>query len=332
LHKAIELYEQALQINREIGDRRGEGITLGNIGQAFFALGEGRKAIDFYNEHLKFAREVGDRRGEGNALGNIGQALAASGDLHRAIDFYNEHLKLAREVGDRRGEGNALAGLGDVNYFLGEYRKSVELYQQSLSIVREIDNRRTELKILNNLGRVSVLLNELPKAIEYGKRSLDVLDSLSTHPQGLVIDSRSLRVFLCHSTRDKAFARELYTKLINFGIDVWFDEKTLLPGQDWELEIERAIQYSDVILVCMSTQSVKSEGFIYKEIKYALDRADKMPEGEIFIIPCRFDEASLPFRLRPFQRADLFKDDGLDKLTQSLGLRASKLGLELKRK
>ncbi len=62
--KAIEFHEQALVIDREIGDRRGEGADLGNLGIAYADLGETRQAIEFYEQALVIAREIGDRRGE----------------------------------------------------------------------------------------------------------------------------------------------------------------------------------------------------------------------------------------------------------------------------
>ena len=103
--RAIEFYEQALAIAREIGDRRGEGNALGNLGIAYADLGETRRAIEFYEQRLAIAREIGDRRGEGNALGNLGIAYADLGETRRAIEFYEQALAIAREIGDRRGEG-----------------------------------------------------------------------------------------------------------------------------------------------------------------------------------------------------------------------------------
>ena len=38
LQRAIGFHEQALVISREIGDRRGEGSDLGNLGSAYNAL------------------------------------------------------------------------------------------------------------------------------------------------------------------------------------------------------------------------------------------------------------------------------------------------------
>jgi tetratricopeptide (TPR) repeat protein len=97
-----------MAIVRETGDRRGEGRTLGNIGMAYAELGETRRAIDFYEQVLQIARETGDRRGEGTALGSLGAAYADLGETRRAIDFYEQVLQIARETGDRRDEGTAL--------------------------------------------------------------------------------------------------------------------------------------------------------------------------------------------------------------------------------
>ena len=81
------MYEQALEIVREIGDRRGEGTALGNLGIAYSALSEPRHAIELYEQQLVIVREIGDRGGEGVALGNLGM-LRRPGRVpprHRAI-------------------------------------------------------------------------------------------------------------------------------------------------------------------------------------------------------------------------------------------------------
>ena len=59
---------------------------------------------------------------------------------------------------------------------------------------------------------------------------------------------RSLKVFLCHTHADRDPVRGLYTRLTQDGVDAWLDKekpcgersRTILPGQDWELEIRKA--------------------------------------------------------------------------------------------
>ena len=84
--------QAALQAARQLGDRRGEGAALGNLGLAYADLGQPQRAIDYHEQALVISREIGDRRGEGNALGNLGNAYAALGEVERAIGSYEQAL------------------------------------------------------------------------------------------------------------------------------------------------------------------------------------------------------------------------------------------------
>jgi hypothetical protein len=54
---------------------------------------------------------------------------------------------------------------------------------------------------------------------------------------------RPLKVFLCHAQADRDPVRGLYARLTQDGVDryAWLDKAKLLPGQDWELEIRKAL-------------------------------------------------------------------------------------------
>ena len=120
-------------------------------------------------------------------------------------------------------------------------------------------------------------------------------------------ESRKLRVFLCHASQDKPIVRELYQKLLAENwIDPWLDEEKLLPGQDWNLEIEKAVESSDAVIVCLSDKSVNKEGYVQKEIRKVLDISDQKPDGTIFIIPLRLEDCEPPRRLRIWQYVDYF--------------------------
>ncbi len=136
---------------------------------------------------------------------------------------------------------------------------------------------------------------------------------------------KQLKIFLCHASDDKAEVKKLYNLLVERGADPWLDVEKLLPGQDWNLEINKALDNSDVILLCLSKKSVDKEGYVQREIRIALDRALEMPEGRIFLIPARLEECDLPYKIKTYQWVDLFTPDGMDKLIKSLNLRASQM-------
>jgi hypothetical protein len=202
-----------------------------------------------------------------------------------------------------------------------------------------------------SLGRMAVLENllkqnkdDLAEGIrkdlktilkeEMDNRFAAVQDNLILHvngpePMTQPTDSagRPLKVFLCHSSNDKPTVRDLHRRLLQDGVQPWLDEIDLLPGQDWEHEIKKAVRDSDVVAACLSKGSVSKTGYVQKEIRIALDAADLRPEGQIYIIPARLEECTVPDRLSKWQWVDLFHPNGYDKLLKALRVMAKELGV-----
>jgi len=136
---------------------------------------------------------------------------------------------------------------------------------------------------------------------------------------------RPLKVFLSYASQDKPLVRELSRRLVGEGwIDTWLDEKNLLPGQDWRVKIEEAVEESDIVIICLSNNSVTKEGYVQKELRYAREIALEKPEDSIFLIPLRFDECEVPRGLRFYQWVDYFgekKDSSYQALAASLKIR-----------
>jgi hypothetical protein len=138
-------------------------------------------------------------------------------------------------------------------------------------------------------------------------------------------DKSKLNVFLCHANEDKKSIRKLYKRLKKDGCKPWFDEEDLVGGQEWELEIEKSVEKSDVVIVCLSNKSITKAGYVQKEIKFALDIADRQPEGTIYIIPLRLEDCILPNRLKRWQAIESYKKDGYSRLKKALNKRSSTL-------
>jgi glycine betaine/choline ABC-type transport system substrate-binding protein len=125
--------------------------------------------------------------------------------------------------------------------------------------------------------------------------------------------------------------RKLYHRLIADGFDPWLDEEELIAGQRWEKEIPRAVRRSDVVIVCLSRNSITKAGYIQKEIKFALDVADEQPEGTIFLIPLKLEDCNIPESLSWAQWINYFDDRGYERLRKALMHRADAMGLNTER-
>src|SRR6266849_4535677 len=149
--------------------------------------------------------------------------------------------------------------------------------------------------------------------------------SLSTD----VVSPRHLRVFLCHSSGDMLAVRNLYQRLKACNVNPWLDKENLLPGQNWENEIRKAVRAADVVIVCLSREAISKTGYVQKEIKFALDVADEQPEETIFLIPLKLEECPIPERLRHLHTVNYFEEDGFVKLMSDLKYRSDSLSIEL---
>jgi tetratricopeptide (TPR) repeat protein len=111
---------------------------LGNLGNAYSNLGEVRQAIDYYEQALAIDRENGDRLGEGGDLSNLGDRYSDLGEVRRAIDYYEQALAIHREISGRSGESIDLVNIGHVQVDLGEFDKAMQSYNEAIQIADEI--------------------------------------------------------------------------------------------------------------------------------------------------------------------------------------------------
>ena len=87
------------------------------------------------NSALEVARELDDRRLVANALSNLGAIALAAGDEAHAEDELAGAVELAREVGDERILALALNNLGDVALTTADYERAEPLFAESLSLL-----------------------------------------------------------------------------------------------------------------------------------------------------------------------------------------------------
>lgn len=150
LPAARQLYEQALNLRRGLGDRLGVAAALHGLGNV--AVGEnnlvGARAI--FERNLAASRELGDPRMIAASLMNLGvvvQLLFVSGrtpapeGAARAHALYLESLDRYRALGDKRGIAQSLENLGAVAPYRGDDEAAQAFLEESLVLRRELHDR-----------------------------------------------------------------------------------------------------------------------------------------------------------------------------------------------
>ncbi len=91
---ALRLFERALAIWRELGDREQQARELNSLGIVHRHLGHVDTGRAFFEEAIAINRETGHTFQLATALANLGQLESAAGRLDRAVDVLREALAL----------------------------------------------------------------------------------------------------------------------------------------------------------------------------------------------------------------------------------------------
>jgi len=126
-----------------------------------------------------------------------------------------------------------------------------------------------------------------------------------------------MKVFISHSSKDKRYAQRIAKSLKNQGIDVWYDDWSMRPGDSIVSKIEAGIADSNVLLILLSKASTKSS-WVRAEINAFFNKA--VADRNIRIIPVLIENVELPPLLRDRLCVDLRRDfeGGLATLVKSL--------------
>jgi hypothetical protein len=74
--------------------------------------------------------------------------------------------------------------------------------------------------------------------------------------------------FSSAARQDSDAALRLYEDLkTRTDLKPWLDKKDLLPGQNWDIEIRKAIKNSRYFIALFSSTSVQKRGYVHKEFK-----------------------------------------------------------------
>jgi tetratricopeptide (TPR) repeat protein len=154
LSAAKARHQEALSINRELGDRARQAINLNNLGNVARSENDHAAAQRMHEEALALNREVGDQRREAVNLHNIGNAHRDQGSLDKARERYEEAITLNEKIADHLGIGHNLNSLARLAFGRDDRNEALRLYEKALTHFRTAGNQAW---IAHNLAEIEKL-------------------------------------------------------------------------------------------------------------------------------------------------------------------------------
>jgi tetratricopeptide (TPR) repeat protein len=162
---ALEYFDRALTLSRQLGDRRGEMMNLGGAGAAHLDLQQYDQAQRCLRDALTIARELDDKHSEEEALGNLALTLRAIGRYDDALRNFEAVREMARQRHDELGEARALAGMGGVYQAQERYQEALGCYERSTDVARQFGNQAAQAASMTGMGQVALLTGNAQDAI-----------------------------------------------------------------------------------------------------------------------------------------------------------------------
>jgi TIR domain-containing protein len=122
-----------------------------------------------------------------------------------------------------------------------------------------------------------------------------------------------MQVFICYARVDQQFAFHLVEDLSDYDVRIWMDVRSIPHGANWDMEVQKGLDESDVMLVLLTPASAASQN-VADEWSYFIDK--NKPIVPLLIEPCE-----VPFRLSRRQRVDFTQDyrQGVQQLLRAIG-------------
>ena len=182
LSAAEDCCRKALAIREVLGDRPGMALAYDLLGIVAQDRGDLGAAQDWYQQALAIQKELGDRPGIARMYHQLGIVARLRGDLSAAEDCCRKALAIREVLGDRPGMALTYHLLGIVAQDRGDLGAAQDWSQQALAIQKELGDRPGIARMYHQLGIVAQLQGDLGAAQDWYQQALAIEKELGDRP------------------------------------------------------------------------------------------------------------------------------------------------------
>lgn len=256
-NEALELFERALPIWREVGDVRAEAEMLIQIARSCYHMGAYDRALQSAMAALGLNRAGGDRGNESRAVNQIGNVHYARREYRQAREYYLQCLAIDEEIGDRDGAAAVRVNVGLADMKLGSYDEAIEQFRGALEAMRKTGNRVNEAFALNNIGSVLRQLGRFEEAVPYYRKALTIRRRLGLRRH--VVNSLYSLGYLSRAAGDPVRACRFLREALREA------SKLDARRELYEIHIELALAYGE--------RGMYREAFRHHQLYHELEKA-----------------------------------------------------------
>lgn len=160
-------------------DKKSRANLLRILGNAHTNLSNNRQALEYYEQALTIYRELGLEKGIGSVLNNVGLIRQEEGDYSGALKRFMEASDIFLKINEQNYLALSYTNIGNLYYTLGRYDKALEYLSKSVRISEMSEDSSNMAISYNNVGNVYLSLKDYIPAQEFYNKALAINKSLN---------------------------------------------------------------------------------------------------------------------------------------------------------
>ena len=172
--RAIEYYNQSLDLSKRLKNKRLEAQALSWIGSVYRLQGKHEQSQKLYGEALEIANSINDQKRIIYCLRSIGDVYRMQQKNQLALDHLSDALKICEQIHDQEQKAYILVNLGELYQIQSEYVKAVEALNKALLISKKSKNKNLTAICVYSLGDIFLAKSDYAKALIYFNESLNI--------------------------------------------------------------------------------------------------------------------------------------------------------------
>lgn len=178
--KALDFFQQALNMATSIGESDLADKLNNNIGHIHADLKEYDKALERYKIFLARAQATKNVPDQIKGLSNIAIVYNDTEDFEEGLPYLEKALELSKQEGNDFFQAAIINNLGLAYKGLKDYEKSLAHYHEAARIAADIDSKYILASALNSIGKVNILLENYEEAQKAALKALDLSQEMGT--------------------------------------------------------------------------------------------------------------------------------------------------------
>ena len=209
LDESLAYHESAIEVLRNLPDRRSYARAVGLIGILHRARGEQDEALARFTEWEEISRTCGDMQGAALAIANRGVLYLSRGDDDRAMSSFRQWLLIAEENGDQRGIAGARGEIARVHQSRREYTEALGYYRENLSLYEALGDHIGISQVVDHIGLIDMEQGRYADALENFERERTICREAGDRRGEAFADGHSGEVYRHIGDHEEAL-RSLY--------------------------------------------------------------------------------------------------------------------------